>query len=262
MKGKFNFSTFFTFTPINSNEFFFNCIFCYNFSYIEKITEFLQLFVTNHLKRVESCSKFPFNTFLEVLYRHTFQQYSTIPGYLRCLEVWTILLESTQSRYGEVALALGERVFQKISFKLDSRTLKTLDTEILDENVCKIQVNNALGILFYKQKIIPFLVPFFIRWMHSTFFIFQEETEWQHFLRCNIECLAKIADIAPMPIFTLLYRSWRQDLTIYGEVGGAVTNGQVILLNDNEASNVHAHLRDLASTTQALARLYTLFIGE
>ncbi|XP_043273966.1 exportin-6 [Venturia canescens] len=192
-------------------------------SYMEKTTEFLQLFVTNHLKRVESCSKFPVNTFLEVLYHHTFQQCSTISGYLRCLEVWTVLLESTQSRYGEVALALGERIFQKISFKLDARTLKTLDTEILDEN---------------------------------------EETEWQHFLRCNIECLAKIADIAPIPIFTLLYRSWRQDLTIYGELGGAVSNGQVILLNDNEASNVHAHLRDLASTTQALARLYTLFIGD
>lgn len=35
-------------------------------------------------------------------------------------------------------------------------------------------------------------------------FSFQEETEWQHFLRCNIECLAKIADISPIPIFTLL----------------------------------------------------------
>lgn len=91
---------------------------------------------------------------------------------------------------------------------------------------------------------------------------FQEETEWQHFLRCNIECLAKVADISPVPIFTLMYRSWREDLTVYGELGAAVTNGQVILLNDNEAANVHAHLRDLASTTQALARLYTLFIGK
>ena len=102
---------------------------------MEKTTEFLQLFVTNHLKRVESCQKFPVNTLLEVLYHHTFQQCSTVNAYLRCLEVWIVLLDSTQSRYATVALALAERVLQKISFKIEARTLKYLDTEILDENV-------------------------------------------------------------------------------------------------------------------------------
>lgn len=58
------------------------------------------------------------------------------------------------------------------------------------------------------------------------------------------------------------YRSWREGLIIFGELGAAVANGQVILLNDTEASNVHAHLRDLASITQALTRLYSLFIGN
>lgn len=58
------------------------------------------------------------------------------------------------------------------------------------------------------------------------------------------------------------YRSWREGLIIFGELGAAVANSQVILLNDAEASNVHAHLRDLASTTQALTRLYSLFIGK
>ncbi|XP_012277726.1 exportin-6-A [Orussus abietinus] len=192
-------------------------------SYMEKTTEFLQLFVTNHLKRIELCPKFPVNTLLEVLCHHTFQQCSTVNGYLRCLEVWAVLLESSQSRDATVALVLAERVLQKISFKLDAQTLKDLDTETLDEN---------------------------------------EETEWQHFLRCNVECLAKVADISPVPIFTLLYRSWREGLTIYVELGSAVASGSVILLNDVEASNVHAHLRDLASTTQGLARLCTLFTDE
>lgn len=105
------------------------------FSYMEKITEFLQLFVTNHLKRMESSSKFPINTLLEVLCHHTFQQASTVNGYLRCLDVWTTLLDSTQSRYSAVALALAERVLQKMSFKLNARVLRDLDTESLDENV-------------------------------------------------------------------------------------------------------------------------------
>ncbi|EZA61560.1 Exportin-6 [Ooceraea biroi] len=192
-------------------------------SYMEKMTEFLQLFITNHLKRMESSSNFPVNTLLEVLFHHTFQQASTVNGYLRCLDVWTTLLESTQSRYSAVALALAERILQKMSFKLNARVLRDLDTESLDEN---------------------------------------EETEWQHFLRCNVECLAKIADISPIPVFTLLYRSWREELIIFGGIGAAVANSQVILLNEAEASNAHAHLRDLASTTQALARLYSLFIGS
>lgn len=104
-------------------------------SYMEKTTEFLHLFISNHIKRVESCHKFPMNTLLEVLYHHTFQQCSSITGYLRCLEIWTILLESTHSRYAPIALTLAERVIQKISFKLDSSMLKDLDMETLDENV-------------------------------------------------------------------------------------------------------------------------------
>lgn len=99
------------------------------------MTEFLQLFVTNHLKRMESSSKFPVNTLLEILCHHTFQQASTVNSYLRCLDVWTTLLESIQSRYSAIALALAERILQKMSFKFNARVLRDLDTESLDENV-------------------------------------------------------------------------------------------------------------------------------
>ena len=58
------------------------------------------------------------------------------------------------------------------------------------------------------------------------------------------------------------YQSWKEALGVFGELGSAVVNGQVLLLNENDASNVHANLRDLASITQALARLYTFFIGK
>ncbi|XP_046621831.1 exportin-6-A isoform X1 [Neodiprion virginianus] len=192
-------------------------------SYLEKMTEYLQLFVTNHLKKVESCPKFPVNALLEVLYHHTFQRCITPMGYTRSLEVWSILLESTQARYATVALALAERVLQKVTFKFNAHTLKVLDTDTLDEN---------------------------------------DETEWQHFLRCNIECLAKVADISPIPVFTLLYQSWRESLSVYAKLGSAVASGQVVVLNDSEASNVRIHLRDLASMTQALARLYVHFVDK
>lgn len=62
--------------------------------------------------------------------------------------------------------------------------------------------------------------------------------------------------------FFLQYQSWRGGLSVYAELGSAIANGQLVLLNDSEASNVRIHLRDLASTTQALARLYIHFVGE
>ncbi|KAI4499252.1 hypothetical protein M0802_005512 [Mischocyttarus mexicanus] len=192
-------------------------------SYMGKITEFFQLFVTNHLKQVESCPRTLVNMLLEILCHHTFQRCSTVNEYLRRLDIWIVLLENSQSRYSSVALGLAERVLHKMCFKFNAQSLKELDIESLDEN---------------------------------------EETEWQHFLRCNIECLAKLADVSPFPVFTLLYRFWRGNLIIFGELGNAVNNNQIILLNDAEASNAHVHLRDLASTTQALARLYSIFIGD
>lgn len=57
------------------------------------------------------------------------------------------------------------------------------------------------------------------------------------------------------------FRTWREGLLNFGELGYALGKGQVIYLNDVEASNVHAYLRDLASTTQALTRLYSFFIN-
>lgn len=91
--------------------------------------------MTNHLKKVESCPKFPVKALLEVLYHHTFQRCVTPTAYIRCLEVWSILLESTQARYAPVALALAERVMQKVCFKFNAHVLKDLDTDALDENV-------------------------------------------------------------------------------------------------------------------------------
>lgn len=165
---------------------YFNTPLCY--SYMEKTTEFLQLFVTNHLKRVESCPKFPLKTLLELLYHRTFQQSCTANAYLRCLEVWTILLENAQSQYATISLVFAERLLQRISLRLEPRMLKELDTEVLDENVrlCSYRM---------KLKILQF------------YFHLQGETEWQHFLRYNIECLAKVAEISPVPIFLLLVRS-------------------------------------------------------
>jgi hypothetical protein len=54
-----------------------------SFSYIEKFTDFLRLFVSVHLRRIESYSQFPVVEFLTLLFKYTFHQvkpHSALPS--------------------------------------------------------------------------------------------------------------------------------------------------------------------------------------
>ena len=44
------------------------------YSYVDKLTEFVRLFVSVHLPRIEHNSQFPVIEFLAVLFKYTFQQ--------------------------------------------------------------------------------------------------------------------------------------------------------------------------------------------
>ena len=115
---------------LKKKKFYFLC------SYIDKSTEFLKLFVINYLKRAQQYStKFSAEDLIEVLYRRTFQHNCTINSYLRCLEIWIELMELVQLPDHVFTMNLTERIVQKFSFRDDSRVIKELDTETLDENV-------------------------------------------------------------------------------------------------------------------------------
>lgn len=43
-------------------------------SYVEKFTDFLRLFVSVHLRRIESNAQFPLVEFLALLFKYTFNQ--------------------------------------------------------------------------------------------------------------------------------------------------------------------------------------------
>ncbi|MGH0126135.1 UNVERIFIED_CONTAM: hypothetical protein FKN15_073535 [Acipenser sinensis] len=61
-------------------------------SYVGKFTDFLRLFVSVHLRRIESNSQFPVVEFLALLFKYTFHQ-PTHEGYFSCLDIWTIFLD-------------------------------------------------------------------------------------------------------------------------------------------------------------------------
>ena len=65
----------------------YNNPFLYNFSYVEKFTEFIHSFVQSHLRRFENSLQFPIHDFLALLYKYTFAQ-PRPDGYMACLDIW------------------------------------------------------------------------------------------------------------------------------------------------------------------------------
>lgn len=71
----------------------------FNDSFIEKLTEFLQLLVESHLKRLESDPTFSLQGFINLLFRYTFQQ-SSICQFIPCLGIWTVFLKQIKPKNG------------------------------------------------------------------------------------------------------------------------------------------------------------------
>ncbi|KAI1233906.1 hypothetical protein IHE44_0004358 [Lamprotornis superbus] len=85
-------------------------------SYIEKFTDFLRLFVSVHLRRIESYSQFPVVEFLALLFKYTFHQ---------SLE-WTM--------YEDALVLLLTEVLNRIQFRYNQAQLEELDDETLDDD--------------------------------------------------------------------------------------------------------------------------------
>ncbi|KAK6169003.1 hypothetical protein SNE40_020137 [Patella caerulea] len=209
-------------------------------SYVEKFTDFLQLFVSVHLRRFENNSKFPVLEFLSLLFKYTFRQPSH-EGYYHCLDIWNTFLdflvtklgerssdeESVIGRYKAALTSLVSHILQKLQFRYNQSQLEELDDDILDDN---------------------------------------SETEWQQFLRHSLEVVAKVAELLPAETFQLIWEPFNEAVTIYAELGQFVTNGnqgrRLTITGENECRRLHCTLRDLSSLFQASGRLAEHFIGE
>ena len=63
--------------------------------YLDKITDFLRLFVSVHLGRCEQNPQFPLLEFLALIFKYTFQQ-NQLRGFVSCLEIWSGLVDYVQ----------------------------------------------------------------------------------------------------------------------------------------------------------------------
>ncbi|XP_070269532.1 exportin-6 isoform X3 [Myotis yumanensis] len=208
-------------------------------SYIEKFTDFLRLFVSVHLRRIESYSQFPVVEFLTLLFKYTFHQ-PTHEGYFSCLDIWTLFLdyltskiksrlgdkEAVLNRYEDALVLLLTEVLNRIQFRYNQAQLEELDDETLDD----------------------------------------DQTEWQRYLRQSLEVVAKVMELLPTHAFSTLFPVLQDNLDVYlGLQQFIVTSGSGHRLNitaENDCRRLHCSLRDLSSLLQAVGRLAEYFTGD
>ncbi|XP_067912796.1 exportin-6 isoform X2 [Heterodontus francisci] len=209
-------------------------------SYVEKFTDFLRLFVSVHLRRIESNSQFPVVEFLALLFKYTFHQPSH-EGYFSCLDIWTIFLDYLTSkiksrladrdevlnRYKGALVLLLTEVLHRIQFRYNQAQLEELDDDTLDDD---------------------------------------QQTEWQRYLRQSLEVVAKVMELLPSHAFSAIFPILQDNLDVYlGLQQFVVTSGQVHRLNitaENDCRRLHCSLRDLSSLLQTSGRLAEYFIGD
>ncbi|XP_061206692.1 exportin-6 isoform X5 [Neopsephotus bourkii] len=220
-------------------------------SYIEKFTDFLRLFVSVHLRRIESYSQFPVVEFLALLFKYTFHQ-PTHEGYFSCLDIWTLFLdyltskiksrladkEAVLNRYEDALVLLLTEVLNRIQFRYNQAQLEELDDETLDDDVRSRVEQGQL----------------------------QQQTEWQRYLRQSLEVVAKVMELLPTHAFSTLFPVLQDNLEVYlGLQQFVVTSGTGHRLNitaENDCRRLHCSLRDLSSLLQAVGRLAEYFTGD
>uniref|UniRef100_A0A672S4Z0 Importin N-terminal domain-containing protein n=1 Tax=Sinocyclocheilus grahami TaxID=75366 RepID=A0A672S4Z0_SINGR len=209
-------------------------------SYVEKFTDFLRLFVSVHLRRIESNAQFPLVEFLALLFKYTFNQPSH-EGYLACLDICSIFLDylttkirsrladsdSVVNRYKDALVLLLREVLNRIQFRLNQSQLEELDDETLDDD---------------------------------------KQTEWQRYLRQSLEVVARVMELLPSQTFSDLFPVLQEDLDIYlGLQQFIVRSGASRRLNitaEADCRKLHCALRDLSSLLQAVGRLAEFFTGD
>ncbi|KAK7002625.1 Exportin-6 [Biomphalaria glabrata] len=208
--------------------------------YVDKFTDFLGLFVSVHLRRFESNPQFPVLEFLSLLFKYTFRQPST-DGYFSCLDIWITFLdylnnkletrsvtkEDVSTRYKEALISLISSILQKFQFRYNQSQLEELDDDTLDDD---------------------------------------EETEWQHYLRQNLEVVAKVAELLTPEVFQLVWEPFQDYVETYLGIEKFVDSSsfkrRLCVSAENDCRRLHCTLRDLSSLLQALGRLAVHFIGE
>lgn len=209
-------------------------------TFIEKMTEFLRLFVSIHLRRCEQNPQFPLLEFLALMFKYSFQQ-TNLQGFFSCLEIWGGVVDYIQgsletrketgvallAKYQEALLSLVMELLKKIQWRVNSQQLVQLDDEVV----------TADG-----------------------------NTEWQQFLYTIIELIMKVAELLPEDVLRIIDLAWRETSQTYLELEKVVCEKEgsrvFTIQSDEEVEKLKAILKDFASMLQLIGRLSAMFLGQ
>ncbi|XP_061716228.1 exportin-6 [Cydia pomonella] len=195
--------------------------------YLNKLAEFLKLFISLHFKRLEAEPEFDAIQFLSYLFQFTFQvPVCTI--FVNCLDIWIqfidILKPEDTVKYWEALRGLVEGILNKIQFQHNKAQLQHLDNEVYDDD---------------------------------------GETEWQTFLKHCIECIARVAELAPLDVFTCVLERWQGLAGVHaraaGRGGGA---GAAAGAGGADGERLLCALLDLATLTRVAGRLAPALLAD
>ncbi|XP_037075923.1 exportin-6-like, partial [Pollicipes pollicipes] len=158
-------------------------------SYLSGLTEFLRLFVTLHLRRLEAWPQFPVLDLLALLFRYTFLQ-PDLDAYYGCLDIWAVFLdhlatkcslktenrEAVAAKYHEAVLSLAGQALQRTQLRRHGAELERLDDEREDPD---------------------------------------GQTEWSELLRRTADLLERVATLYPLDVRALLLTGWHETLEPY-----------------------------------------------
>jgi len=207
-------------------------------SYVEKLTEFLYLFIENHFGRIESNTHFPTNELLSLLLKYTAVQESC-DMYLQCLDIWHLFLDflidkvsacitsnfkvAALEKYIPCLIELLNEVLVKIQFQHNVSWLNDIDQETLDDD---------------------------------------NETDWEKFIKPCLEIVGKISELLPEDSFSKCSQLFQENIDVYFGLAARINSNVLTVGHLSDQDKLHRRLLDLSTMFRFMGRLSSLFTDE
>lgn len=215
-------------------------------TYREKFIDFINLFLTQHMPRVESSLSFPMHEFLEQFFRFTFMQPS-LETFQECLRTWSIFLDhllerlSNQTRLVQTAGGLAESNGGLISAPLD-------------------HVKYKAGLLAFVRELLKRILFASsgqdLKDIDDVNENSEGQTEWDQYLLEAVDILGKITDLYPENVLEQL-------LPLFASNSSGLLQAHTILSNNSasreDSTRLFCFMKDLRSCLVTLCSVSTVF---
>eukprot|EP00127_Corallochytrium_limacisporum_P002933 Clim_evm22s143 gene=Clim_evmTU22s143 len=210
-------------------------------TYLERCTDFLQLFVSKDLRRVEGNENFPTLELLELLFRYTLRQPND-DQYVRCLDIWCDFIDYIHARTAETG---SDAIVQKYAPGLESLQIELLNNIMFtvsgpkntdDEDEAGEDSDRSEGEVFQAMG----------------------NSDWKQYLRSSVEVIGRISELLPTTVARNLLPVYMRLTQTYVDIFQCQTNGNSPSKVEG-VDNVEYLVRDTSTIMQLFTRLAGLY---